>query len=66
MQYDAGVPDDLIAVPTGELRRLEESYRRVSALVLALWALFIVLAVALARKSVITWPDLVAVVGWHG
>ena len=60
------MPDDLIAVPTGELRRIEESGRRVTALVLALWALFIVLAVALARKRVITWPDLVAAVGWHG
>lgn len=64
MQYDRGVSDDLIAVPTGELRRLEESARRLTALVLALWALFIVLTVALARKRVITWPDLVAAVGW--
>ena len=66
MQYDASVPDDLTAVPTGELRRLEESHRRVCAVVLATWAVLIVLIVALARKRVITWPDLVAAVGWHG
>lgn len=58
--------DDLTGVPTGELRRLQESAQRVTALVLALWALVLVLAVTLIRKQVITWPDLAATAGWHG
>lgn len=58
--------DDLTGVPTGEFRRLQESTRRITALVLALWALFLVLAVTLARKGIITAADLAGTVGWHG
>lgn len=58
--------DDLTGVPTGELHRIQDSLRRVTALALALWAVLIVLAVTLARKRIITWPDVVETVGWHG
>jgi hypothetical protein len=60
------VADDLTGVPTGELRRIQESLRRVTALALALWALVIVLAVTLARKRVISWPDVAETVLWRG
>lgn len=58
--------DDLTALPTGELARLRDSLRRVTALALALWAVVIVLAVTLARKRVISWPDVVETVAWRG
>jgi len=60
------VADDLTGVPTGELRRLKESIQRATALALALWAVVIVLAVTLARKRVISWPDVVETVAWRG
>jgi hypothetical protein len=60
------VADDLIAVPAGELRRFQDTLRRVTALTLALWALVIILAVTLARKRIVSLPDLARTVGWHG
>jgi hypothetical protein len=60
------VADDLTGVPTGELARLRESVQRAAALTLALWAVVIVLALTLARKRLISWPDLAETVGWRG
>jgi hypothetical protein len=60
------VADDLTAVPSGELRQVRESARNLTALVLALWAVVLILAATLLRADVIGWPDLLATVGRRG
>lgn len=58
--------DDLTAVPSGELRRVRESARNLAALVLALWAVVLVLVATLLRAEIISWSDLAATVGRRG